>query len=125
MIPWVLLTTVELMMPPSEFVVDTSFVDKPVNVETSFTFRFESWDGRSGKGEIFLCGSPSVKGTTVALQSVLDDHGWRYDRLADGILIIRGSKTSPVRKVTFTGKVWTPNVTRRFITPPPANGPKK
>lgn len=120
-----LLVTAVLAQVPYEYVVDCSTVEHAVKVKNVIALRFEALDGRTIETEMGL--NPVLTGKAVALTitSLLDDCGWRYERIGDGVLVIRGSKASPIKDVTFKGGMWVPAVTRRLATQPPPRDPKK
>ena len=112
-------------MPPVEFVVDCSTAQTAVRVETKFIFQCETRDGRKAEAEITISPEPSPKAMLLTFESVLEDWGCRFERLGDTAIVVRGSKTSPIKSVTFKGDGYVPLVTRRLATVPPPNPPKK
>ena len=117
-----LLVAVEIVLPV-EYVVDCSTC--PPNARMNrFTATFQARDGRRGSIEVFGASSPASMSFTLANQ--LDLWGWRYERIDNRILVIRGSKTAPIRSVTCVGQAWRPVVYPRFaerpwrpLAPPP------
>lgn len=128
MIPAFLVAAVAVL--PVEFVIDCSGAPagpgRPVNPFT-LSFRYECWDGEV-RGEKLRGTGPTPVLACTALTSEIGDAGWRVEKRGrpgnEEVFIIRGSKDSPIKSVTFKGDVWEPVVTRRLATRPPP-GPKK
>lgn len=128
-----LLLSVVIAALPCEYVVDCSSAEQAVKFEAKLRLRFVTRDGQAIETSAKISPNPTGKVVAVGLTSVLDDCGWRYERLGDGVIVIRGSKTSPIQTVTFASDVWTPVVTRRLVLPehpsevvlPPPRGVQK
>jgi hypothetical protein len=118
-----LLVAVEIVLPV-EFVVDCSSCP-PNGGMNSFTATFEDRTGRRGNVTVFL-GTSTPASMSFALAGQLDNWGWSYERIDNRIVVVRGSKTAPVRSVTCVGQAWRPVVYPRFaerpwrpLAPPP------
>jgi hypothetical protein len=112
---------------PSEFVVDCSGWPGGKN-EVNLTCRYECWDGRVVTDRVAVY-SPGP-GTYLVVETLAGTlKSWRFETIGkpggETALVIRGSKTSPIKSVTFNGDGWTPVVTKRLVTQPPPNEPKK
>jgi hypothetical protein len=106
---------------PVEYVVDCSALRRGREVEVGY--RYECLDGSALTNRL----ATDDHGDALAdwLMSELKDRGWRFERVADGVFVIRGSKTSPIKSVTFKGDAWVPVVTKRLATGPLPMPPKK
>jgi hypothetical protein len=103
---------------PVEFVVDLAGVER-VKLENRLRFEFASRDGETHS--VQMVPSPETKADSLRFTltaAVLDDLGWQYEMISDEMLVIRGSRTSRVRSVTFTSQVWTPGVYPRLCVRP-------
>jgi hypothetical protein len=114
---FVLLLTTGLTagMPPVEYVVDCTSC--PGEGKFALVALFEDRDGRQHRAELIL-ERVTPPALVLTLTSGFDDCGWRYELIDNRILVIRGSRTTPVRSVKFVSQVWTPVVYPRFATRP-------
>lgn len=105
---------------PVEYVVDCS--GWAGNGTAKVTFEYTCWNG-DRIATSATCGPRSSGALAViAFTDAPKFEGWQFSKLGQAghetAFVIRGSKTSPIRSVTFKGDVWVPVVTRRLAVPP-------
>jgi len=125
MIPLLLSVVAFVNQLPCEYAVDCSGWMGRGRVE--ITYRYETRDGRvyTNSGE-FLPGSDARTVFLVFTWGIRDE-GWDYEKRGEPgretAFVIRGSKTSQIKSVTFEGDTWAPTVQRRILSSP--KEPKK
>jgi hypothetical protein len=108
---------------PGEYVIDCSGF-RPAGAEAAFTYRYECRDGKVLTSIVACDARVSPAQVAVTLTGPLEFSKWQVEMVPgkEAVFVVRGSKTSPIKSVTFTGDGWVPAVTRRIIVPPPAGG---
>jgi hypothetical protein len=115
-----------LLFLPQEYVIDCSGWTGASAAEV--TYYYECWDGNklSSRVELSLRSSPQL--AVDAFTTYMEMNLWRFEKEGkpgdEAVFIIRGSTTSPIRRVVFKGDVWVPGVQQR-IAQPSKEGPKK
>jgi hypothetical protein len=82
------------------------------------TFRYQCRDGDTLTTEVVAGPGSTVASLVTAFTVWPEDNGWRFEIPSRSQFVIRGSRTSPIRSVTFKGDVWVPVVTCRVATRP-------
>jgi len=126
MIPLLLSALVFVIELPCEYAVDCSGWTGRGQVE--FTFRYETRDGRVYMDTGELLPGSNARAALIVFTFGIKREGWDYEKRGEPgretVFVIRGSKKSPIKSVTFEGDVWAPTVQRRILGPP-AKEPKK
>ena len=104
------------MVLPKEFHIDCS--GWPGAVVAEIDFRYTLTNGKRISTGIFMQPGTTPNHVQFILSDVLDTAGWRYRKVGKSILVIEGSKTSPIQSVVFKSKQWTPDVRMVILTPP-------
>jgi hypothetical protein len=96
------------LLTPNERHIDFSGWPGAVTVE--FDVRITALDGTVFKTTIELAPEATVIQARDILWFPLKRNGWRGHTVGKGILVLEGSKKSPIRSVEFTSKGWKPAV---------------
>lgn len=118
-----LIATAVVAALPVEYVVDCS--GWTGNREAEISWRYQCRDGTVSTGSASCPLRSTAPQLAVAVSIYVRREGWRFEWLNDKVFVVRGSKTSPIKSVTFNGDGWVPAVTRRLTTQPPPQPPKK
>lgn len=100
---------------PKEFHIDCSSWSGAVAAEIDF--RFVPVSGNRIETGFEIQPKTEPEDVRNVLERNLRDAGWRYRKIGKGIIILEGSKNSPIRSVEFTSKVWKPDVRVVFLPP--------
>lgn len=104
-----------VMALPKEFHIDCSSWPGAVAVEIDF--RFTPVRGKRIDTGFEMQPKTDPIDVRQSLERRLREAGWRYRVIGKNILVIEGSKDSPIQSVVFTSKDWKPDV-RMVLLPP-------
>ena len=82
----------------------------PGTVRVVFDVRISAMDGTVYKTTVELLPGSDAGDARDLIWLGLEENGWRGRTVGKGILVLEGSKTSPVWSVEFTSKGWKPDV---------------
>ena len=105
-----------VLLVPREYHIDCSGWTGDARVE--FSVRITAMDGTVYKTAVELFPGSTATTARDLLWTGPEFHGWRGRTVGKGILVLEGSKKSPIRSVEFTSKGWKPDVRLVFTMPP-------
>jgi hypothetical protein len=104
-----------VLLIPAERHID--FSGWPGAALVDFDVRVTAMDGTVYKTTIELAPGATVSQARNLLWGCLERNGWRGRTVGKGIIVLEGSKKSPIRSVEFRSKDWKPDV-RVVLTAP-------
>ena len=93
---------------PAEYHID--FSGWPGVMMVEFDVRVTAMDGTTYTTTIQLAPGATVIQARNILWFALQRDGWRGHTVGKGIIVLEGSKKSPIRSVEFKSKDWKPDV---------------
>lgn len=100
---------------PVEYVIDGS--SWPGTTKTTLKLEFESEDGKVIRNKFSFFPDTDPSAVQLGLKLFVRDGGWKYDLIGKDTVVVRGSQTSPVKRVSIESTGWSPTVTAVPIGP--------
>lgn len=100
---------------PKEFHIDCT--GWPGEAVTRIHFRYVPINGKRIDTSVEMQPKTTPDDVRYGLKLSLQEAGWRYREIGNGILVLEGSKNSLIRSVEFTSKTWKPDVRVVFLSP--------
>ncbi len=104
-----------VMALPKEFHIDCS--GWPDAAVVQIHFRFVPEKGKRIDTSIEMRPGATPQTLRRGIESILQDAGWRYRTVGKSIIVLEGSKDSPIQSVVFKSKDWKPDVRMTFLVP--------
>lgn len=107
---------------PVEYVLDCSSWAGKMRSEVELDLT--TADGKTFSFDMELLDGATPESVRDTVAAALTDR-WHFQTVGKDVLVIHGSKTSPIRSVKVNGQSWVPVVTRRLAIPPQQEKDKK